>query len=115
MCDVIFKYSLEITDEQTLLLPRGSAILSVAEQNGRIVLYAHVDREAAVNGFLEQNDSGQSRSLCDETYTVYIVGTGHPARLPEVTRFLGTVNTMGGRLMWHVFVHGPEVHREENA
>jgi hypothetical protein len=38
----IFKYNLEVTDEQTLKLPPGSRVLSVINQRDNIVLYAFV-------------------------------------------------------------------------
>jgi hypothetical protein len=83
----IYKYILQITDHQTLTLPKGSKILSVAEQHDNIVLYALVD---TVTGDVEN-------------VPIIIRGTGHTANYVEGCAFLGTVKLSGGRLMFHVF------------
>jgi hypothetical protein len=83
----IYKYELLIIDEQKLVLPRESKILSVAEQSNQIVLYAFTENKNTV----------------DEEYKIIIHGTGHNASDIENYRFLGTVKLMDGRLMFHVF------------
>lgn len=85
----IFKYALEITDEQILYLPTGSKILSAIEQWDEVVLYAIVDDEI-------KETTG---------HVIKIVGTGHP--FPECREhfFLGTVSTHNGSLVWHIFEH----------
>ena len=84
----IYKYTLEITPHQTLELPKGSTILSVANQYERLVLYASVDTEEAI-----------STSEVD----VFIVNTGDiiDARANE---FLGTVMFGDGEYVAHVFL-----------
>ena len=84
----IYKYTLQIEDKQTLKLPEGSKILSVAEQNNSIVLYALVNTDT-------ENV---------ERVSVIIHGTGHPANDVEDYAFLGTVKLYGGDLMFHVFI-----------
>ncbi|MDD5487265.1 MAG: hypothetical protein PHW65_06910 [Dehalococcoidales bacterium] len=84
----IYKYTLQIEDKQTLKLPEGSKILSVAEQNNSIVLYALVNT-ATENA---------------EHVSVIIHGTGHQANDVDGCTFLGTVKLYGGDLMFHVFV-----------
>lgn len=75
-------------DYQTLDLPEGSKILSVLEQNNTIVLYALVDID------IESTD----------VYNIAIKGTGHnfQKELEDYT-FLGSVNLVGGALIFHVF------------
>ncbi len=89
MTQRIYKYPLPITDEQDLLLPTGSQVLSVAAQNDAVVLYAMVDSA-------ERNK---------ESHHIAIRGTGHEADGIN-GRFVGTVPMAGGLLMWHIF-HGP--------
>lgn len=83
----IFKFKLEITDEQILSLPLNSRILSVAEQFGDMVLYAVVDTSEDLK----------------EDYKIIIHGTGHPANDIDNCTFLGTVKMEDGQLMFHVF------------
>lgn len=92
----IFKYELEITDEQTIDMPSLSRILSVQEQNGKLCLWAVVEEKNAI-----------------KPRKIIICGTGNP--LPDglrefsydapsgyTTEFIGTVQMSYG-LVWHVF------------
>lgn len=83
----IYKYNLEVTDEQDITIPMGARILSVAEQRTNIVLYALVDPEAPPT-----------------LSHISIRGTGHDSDNLEDKRFLGTVNLCSGSLMFHVFL-----------
>jgi hypothetical protein len=86
----IWKYILEITDQQYLQLPMGARILSVANQNESLVLYALVNPE-------EQTT---------ENFVVQIFGTGNPIeRLDPMSKFIGTVVMENGKLVWHVFYY----------
>ena len=87
----IFKYPLLVDDNQTVILPTGARVLSVAEQRGNIVLYALIDDE----------EKAQS------VYTIRIRGTGHYAGELDPCRFLGTINQHDGQFMWHVFIDDP--------
>ena len=81
----IYKYSVEVRDEQDIYLPVGAEILSVAEQYNRIVLYAIVDSEAET-----------------KPHHISVRGTGHELNDKE-GRFIGTVKLYNGDLMFHVF------------
>lgn len=92
----VFKYNLEVTDEQTLKLPPGSRVLSVMNQRDNIVLYA------LVNPINNKN--------LTEDISIRIVGTGHDIdffipnpNLADGYKFLGTISLHGGALMFHVF------------
>lgn len=92
MNTTIYKYTLKVTDEQTVMLPEGARVLSVANQGDDMVLYAHVDPRKPENAKVR----------------VFIYGTGNPAIVPDTARFMGTFSQRGGRLMWHVFAEGGE-------
>lgn len=88
----VYKYALEVLDAQRVRLPFGAVPLSVQEQNGELQLWALVDT-----------------ANTDEYRYVYIVGTGNPIGFSVVdAAYIGTVQTYGGRLVWHVFV-GPDL------
>lgn len=88
----IWKFPLAITDAQTVAIPRGARILSVQAQVDTPTLWALVDPEAA-----------------PVLHAVSIFGTGNPIGfLSRHAAFVGTVQTHGGSLVWHVFVEGPE-------
>jgi len=81
----IFKYKLEITDEQEIAIPDGAAVLSVAAQGDDLCLWAAVDTLNALH-----------------LKTIYIHGTGNPIEALEYKRFIGTA-VMPNGLVWHVF------------
>jgi len=81
----IYKWTLEITDEQTLPMPANAEILCVQIQHGEPQLWA----------------------LCDEVQfpgkrTIYIYGTGNPIS-KNPGKYIGTFQTHNGKLIWHVF------------
>lgn len=81
----IYKFRLEITDQQTLLVPGGYKFLSAGMQDLHLCVWVVVDP-----------------SVKEEAVEVLIVGTGHP--MPNVMcEFVGTVQDHRG-LVWHVFV-----------
>ena len=82
----IYKYTLDIDDTQVISLPHDATLLSVGEQNGHLQLWAELDPTAAVIN-----------------RRIRIFGTGHPVDEDIELRFIGTVITMDGRLVWHVF------------
>ncbi len=85
----IYKYPLALTDRQTVRVPLGALVLSVAEQAGRLCLWAVVDADEKET----------------EERVIFVVGTGNP--LPEdFGAFVGTVVTADGALVWHVFEAG---------
>jgi len=82
----VYKYRLDVTDEQFIELPKGAEILSVAEQRDDVVLYVLIDTTVTET----------------EPRTIYVHGTGHNV-FGENLRFIGTVKLYEGSLMFHVF------------
>ena len=83
----IFKYPVSITDSFTLDMPKGADILSFQIQEGNPYIWALVNPEAEI-----------------EKRTFRLAGTGHPIEeLPLDLFFIGTVQMVGGNLVWHLF------------
>mgnify|MGYP001599522995 CR=1 FL=1 len=91
MTHAIWKYVLDSTygGDEVVLMPSGAKILSVAEQDGALVLWAKVDTStAALAGRrIYVRPTGQAYAPCNET-------------------FVGTCLFMGGRYVVHVFDGG---------
>ena len=88
MSNAIWKYQLHLTDRQSVEMPSGAKILSVAEQEETLCLWALVDTKAP---FYEMRQ-------------IEIVGTGNPIPSlapPQERTFIGTVVTQP--FVWHVF------------
>lgn len=83
----IWKYDLEIDDRQIVEMPEGAELLSVQMQRDRLRLWALVDPIAH-----------------KVAHNIIVHGTGHP--VGDVGLFIGTVQTHGGQLVWHVFDGG---------
>ena len=82
---VIWKFKLEITDVQVVRMPAGAKILSVANQDGNLCLWAMVHTESP-----------------NVDRKIEILGTGNPIPLYRAPRtFIGTA--IIGRFVWHVF------------
>lgn len=79
----IYKYTLSITDVQTVSLPSGANILHIGAQRGELCLWAWVDPTASP---IER--------------TLIIVGTGNPVPALEL-RYIWTVAL--GPYVWHIF------------
>ena len=86
----IWKAVLEITDKQTLSVPKGAKFLSVANQNEKLCAW-----------FLVEGDTDFELAL--ETKTICIFGTGGPIPDKFKGEFIGTVLMYDGALAWHVF------------
>lgn len=82
----IWKYPLEDTDEQIILMPEGAKILYVGEQRRVICVWAEVEVEAPM-----------------EHRKFYLIGTGHPFPHATLMVYLGTVVMSVGMLVWHVY------------
>ena len=90
----IWKFPLDLHDcavdgTLTITVPASADILSVADQPGiGICLWAMVDANAE-----------------KKPHRILIMGTGRtmPLEYVELVRFVGTVVTFGGKLVWHVF------------
>ncbi len=83
---VIWKFDLEITDTQHVILPMDARLLSVGNQRGNLCLWAIVNPVKAM-----------------ETRCIEIIGTGNPIeKLVGFHReFLGTI--VIDPFVWHVF------------
>lgn len=84
MTQTIHKFTLNIADEQDVIMPEGAHILTVQVQNGEICLWAKV---------ITTNPA--------EARKILIRGTGHDAA--DVGRYIATVQMAGGGLIWHLF------------
>lgn len=83
----IWKYVLQMEDEQTIKMPKGAKVLSVQMQNDEICVWALVDPAAEL-----------------ENKAFWIIGTGNPFYLDmNFAKYIGTVQQLGGRLVWHIF------------
>lgn len=83
----IYKYPVKIVDEQQILIPEGSNIISVAlDPNGSLCIWAEVDTK--VHSF--------------ETITIHIVGTGNP--ILEWIQFADYVGSVTQNpFVWHIY------------
>lgn len=81
----IWKFGLEVTDEQTVEMPVGAKPLSVQVQHGTPCLWALVDTKAL-----------------KEKRVVQIFGTGHP--VADEGDYVGTFQIEGGALVFHAFI-----------
>lgn len=93
MNNTIYKYPLEITDEQVVMLPAYARLLTVQVQNDKPCLWA------VVNPALPN----------DVPLTVYMFGTGHPIEDSNNMAYLATFQMYGGRGVFHVFVERKNV------
>ena len=84
----IFRYPLQIIDEQFIEIPYGGKILSVKEKDNELSLWALVE-----TGNLNLSVSTK----------ITIVGTGNPADHIDDHIFIDTVITHMGQMVWHVF------------
>lgn len=83
----IYKYPLEIRDEQVVLLPTGSKILTVQSQGEQACIWA------LVNPTMSN----------DMAITIRIFGTGHTIQDSDKMEYIGTFQMCGGSLVFHVF------------
>lgn len=82
----IFKYELEVTDQQSIEMPQGAVILSAQVQKCKICIWALVDSGALY-----------------ERRVFRVIGTGDEIEDGVFHRFIGTVQMLDGRLVWHIF------------
>lgn len=84
----IFKYPIEVVDAQVLVLPLGAKVLSAIAQGDDLVVYALVEPTVEFKKNIE----------------IRIIGTGHDITFDlQKFKFLNSISTWGGRLIWHVF------------
>ena len=93
----VWKYPLEVTGAQEIELPYGAIFLSVMEQHNLPNLYALVNPYTTLM----------------ETWEIALRSTGQPIgeEVLRLAKFLGTVSTYGGQLVWHILRY--EVIHEE--
>lgn len=83
----IWKYELEIVDDQSVNMPFGATILTVQVQNDIPCVWALV----------EPSNSAEPRAF-------HIAGTGHP--FDGGGKYVGTFQLHDGALVFHVFDRG---------
>lgn len=83
----IYKYKLEIRDNQTVNMPHGSKILTAQVQGDDVCLWALVDPD---------------QSLTDDR-KIRIHGTGHLIKGADKLKYISTIQMHDGRLIFHVF------------
>lgn len=81
----IWKFPLEIVEEQVVHLPTGAKFLSVQVQGGTPCLWAMVDTTAVKEGRIVQ-----------------IFGTGHDTT--DAGEYISTFQMHGGALVFHAFI-----------
>ena len=81
----IYKYPLEITDEQTVSMPIGAQVLSAQMQGNNLCIWALVDSD---------------NFNCDRR--VRIFGTGNTVVLDDNWKFVGSVQER--IFVWHIFI-----------
>lgn len=82
MKTTIWKFPLEITDRQIIVLPEGWEALTVMVQGGSLCLWAQVNPDATRGG-----------------YKIRVAGTGH--EIDPSWTYLGSAQQ--GPFVWHVF------------
>lgn len=83
----VFKYLLQVADEQTVMLPNNAIILTASVQKDLIYLYALVD------------ESQESSPL-----TIQMSSTGQEIKNPEELTYISTVQFVIGALVFHLFI-----------
>jgi hypothetical protein len=91
----IWKYPLELKDEQILQLPSRSKILTVQIQNGKLQLWALVNPE-----------------LPKKQKYIYIYGTGHKISNANQLEYISTIQIKDGSLIFHIFEGMKNLHEE---
>ena len=84
---VIYKYPLEVTDDQFINIPKDYQILTVQVQNGRPCLWAEVDPKLPM-----------------DCVHIVIVGTGHSIHDDDEMKYIGTFQLESGSFVGHCFI-----------
>lgn len=95
----IWKFLLDLTDEQCIEVPGGARLLTV-----QIQPLGHLRAETPVLWAIVDPDVPKVRGL------IRMVGTGHP--FPDADRwtYISTVQLDGGSLVLHIFVEEGVAH-----
>jgi len=83
---VIYKYELDIKNNQKIEMPEVHEILCVKSQRGRICLWALVD----------PTSMPVAKDFC-------VFGTGHTVSKKLDRKYIGTCMTHNDQCVWHVF------------
>lgn len=86
----IWKFPLKITDFQEIRMPLGARILCVQTQFSEPMIWAEVDVDE------------KAHALETERRGIFVIGTGNPMPV-AATKYIGTFQTFGGNLIWHVY------------
>lgn len=81
----IWKYILQVTDVQTLSMPKDAKVLTAKTQHGVPCIWVEVDPKASREDRIFQ-----------------IIGTGHPIS-SNPSHYLGTFQIHGGDLVFHIY------------
>jgi hypothetical protein len=81
----IYKYALNVTDEQTIIMPQRWKPLAVQFQGNQLCLWALVEVGRTYDG----------------PVSIRVVGTGNPFEDADECHYIGTVQQPP--LVWHVF------------
>jgi hypothetical protein len=86
----IFKYNVEVTDKQKVMMPKGAKVLHVHQQLGVPCIWAQVDT---------------SQPLVERNFETF--GTGHEMptfiTLDFAYVYVGTYHLQNGSLVFHIF------------
>ena len=82
----IWKYKLADVDVQTFHMPNDAAPLCVQMQGGKACLWVRLTPDLETRPF-----------------HIWFIGTGNPEPSEIDLRYVGTIQTFGGALVWHVF------------
>lgn len=85
---IIWKYPIEVTDTQVVMLPKGSQILSVQVQRNVPTIWVVVNPDLSVPRFAR---------------TLRMFGTGHEISEIFEIRYIGTFQLRDGELVFHLF------------
>jgi len=85
----IFKYQLMLEPIQTIEMPAPARIISVGVQSDKVCLWVEVWPDAQPKKMIEKK--------------IYLFGTGHGIPEDIKMKFIGTVITNEGRLVWHLY------------
>lgn len=81
----VYKYKIDLSHTQSIMLPLGTLFLSVQLQLGCLTMWCLVSPQEKI----------------ESQHQIYIFGTGHEVDCPETSIYLGTVQE--GNFVWHLF------------
>jgi hypothetical protein len=85
--EVIYKYQVQVAEEQIIRLPEDSEILTVQNQAGLTYLWVKHDTDKPL-----------------KDYRFLMIGTGHPIDEVFNGKYIGTFQKQGGTLIFHLFL-----------